>query len=466
MICIDKSSKTPLYLQIYTCIKSDILSGRYTAHSRLPATRQLAKDLGISRNTVDLSYQQLVLEGYITPHPCSGFEVEPIDPVAADNPRLPKEKASPSLPPAKPMLYDFWYPLLDPSFFPLKTWKKLYSSVLNDIAAQKYAAYPARRGEPQLQEAIAAYLFRSRGVHCQAEQVIISCGVQMNLELLLKLFDPAKCSAAIEEPGYTGAKDLLLANHFRVIPLKTDHDGLQTDLLTGCSAGLLYLTPSHQFPTGAVLPANRRMAALDWAEKNHAYLIEDDYDSELRYFSNSVPSLQSFDRSGCVIYMGTFSKVLSPGLRISYLVLPQQLLQRYLSVCGFYLCQVPLANQLTLARFINSGGLERHIRRLRHCCAEKQAAFLKTVRRIFGDKIQISGKDAGLHLLVNVKTTLPSEELVSRAKALGVGVYATKPFWSDPSAASEHQLILGYGGVHQEDFEPALRLLFRAWFAS
>ena len=464
MLYINRSSKTPIYKQIYDSFKEDILTGRYAPQTRLPATRRLAKDLGVSRNTVDLAYQQLVLEGYIVPHACSGFTVEPIAPSTVYQPVKRKDTAEEQQKPKNKIQYDFWYPLLDCSLFPMKTWKKLYCSALSEIGSSKFISYPERHGEPQLQKAIADYLFRSRGVHCAPHQVIISCGIQFNLELLLKLFDPSCCTAAMEEPGYNGVRDLLQANHFRVSPIPVDHDGIVTQHLKDCRASLLYITPSHQFPTGAILPVNRRMEILDWAKQQNAYIIEDDYDSELRYFSNSIPSLQSIDRNDRVIYLGTFSKVLAPGLRISYLVLPPQLLERYRQICGFYLCQVPYTNQLALTEFINSGYLEQHIRRVRHAYSEKQAKFLSAIDRVFGERIHLFSKNAGLHMLADIETTLTSEELIQRAEKVGIRVYSAKFCWSSPATAPEHQLILGYGSIPAQDYEPALRLLYHAWY--
>jgi GntR family transcriptional regulator / MocR family aminotransferase len=463
MIYIDRKSKTPIYMQIYRCIKNDILSGSYTPHSRLPATRQLSQDLGVSRNTVDLAYQQLVLEGYIVSHPGSGYTVEPIPPLAKRIPEKSETLTVKSQQIDEQINYDFWYPLLDCNLFPFKTWKKIYNTMLYKLSTKKYTAYPPRQGEPRLQKAIADYLFRSRGVRCSPERVIISCGIQFNLELLLKLFDPTHCTVAMEEPGYDGVRNLLIANHFPLVPIPVDRDGIQIEKLADCNAGLLYITPSHQFPTGAILSVNKRIKVLDWVEQNDAYIIEDDYDSELRYFSNPIPSLQSFDNNGRVIYLGTFSKVLLPGLRVSYLVLPERLFERYQQICGFFLCQVPVINQLVLAEFINSGHLERHIRRLCHIYGKRQAKFLEAVRLVFGEKMHVLTKDAGLHILADVETPLSSTEMEQRAKKYGIRVYSAKMYWMDPAAAPQHQLILGYGSMHPSEFEPALRLLYKAW---
>lgn len=466
VIFLDRNSGTPLYEQIYVAIREEILSGGLALHERLPATRALAEKLGVSRNTVNFAYQQLALEGYIAPRAGSGYTVEE----AGAGPARAKAPARPPVPDWLPPSaaaprYDLWFPLIDNKLLPGKAWRKAVMDGLSRMESQRVVAYPPHMGEPDLRAALADYLHRARGVSCDPEQIAVSCGMQFNLELLLKQFDPAGRPAAMEEPGYFGARDVFRLNRFSILPVPVEHDGVSTRALRGMRAGLLYLTPSHQFPTGAVLPIRKRMEILEWARQNDAYVIEDDYDSELRYLSMPVPSLQSLDPYGRVIYMGTFSKSLSPALRISYMVLPKQLLAAYRQKGGRLLCQVPLLHQYALTEFIRGGCLERHLNRLRNQYGKRHDAFLAALDRVFGDKVRVLAKRAGVHFLIEVDTALSAQELVRRAAARGIQVYTTEMCWCDPSKTPPHQLLIGYGSIDESEYEPTLRQLRATWAA-
>lgn len=464
MIYLDKTLKKPLYEQIYICIKEEILSGFLPALSTLPATRQLAADLKVSRNTVDAAYQQLVVEGYVTPLVGSGYTVNEI-PRSLPQSEKPRPNGTGTRRTARSRVrYDFWFPLTEMQYFPLKAWRKALLDAMDRLDRRTEITYPDRMGDPALREALCGYLHRSRGVCCSPEQIFVSCGIQFNIELLLKLFDPQRCSVAIEDPGYYGVKNVLLANRFSLQPIPVEKDGLDTGCLSQTDAGLLYITPSHQFPTGTVLSIRKRLDILEWAEKSGAFVIEDDYDSELRYSSMPIPSLQSLDKYDRVIYIGTFSKSLSSSLRVSYMVLPDQLCDRYLKKCGGYLSQVPLLHQYALTGFITGGHYERHLNRLRGVFSKKHDAFLETIQRVFGDKMEVSADDAGLHFQVNVRSPLKQQELATRALKKSVRVYPTEPYYLDKSAIPPHHLLLGYGGLRDCEYEPALQLLYETWF--
>ena len=466
VIFLDRSGGTPLYEQIYVAIREEILSGGLALRERLPATRIMAEKLGVSRNTVNFAYQQLALEGYITPHAGSGYIVAEAGPGHGEQARPQSRPPVPEKPPAPPeRRYDLWFPLIDNTLFPGKAWRKAVLSGLSRMESRRVVAYPPHMGDPGLCEALADYLHRARGVRCEPEQIAVSCGMQINLELLLKQFDPAGRPVAMEEPGYFGARDVFRLNRFSILPVPVEHDGVSTKALRGMRAGLLYLTPSHQFPTGAVLPIRKRMEILEWAQQKDAYVIEDDYDSELRYLSMPVPSLQSLDPYGRVIYMGTFSKSLSPALRISYMVLPKQLLADYRQQGGCLVSQVPLMHQYALAEFIRSGCLERHLNRLRNQYGKRHDAFLAALDRVFGDKVRVLAKRAGVHFLIEVDTDLSARELVRRAADRGIQVYTTEMCWCDPSKTPPHQLLIGYGGIDETEYEPTLRQLRDAWSA-
>lgn len=466
MIYLDRSQKTPLYEQLYICIKNQILFGALPAHTCLPATRRLAADLHVSRNTVDTAYQQLVLEGYISSRIGSGYTVNevyesaPLTSPSAGHPALPQNPQTPVI------RYDFWFPLIRADIFPTKEWKKVLTDAMRRLDSRACIVYPERIGTHELREQLAEHLYRSRGVRCQPDQIVIGAGMQFNIELLLKLFDASTCQVAMEDPGYYGIKDIFTANQFSMLPIPVEKDGLDTDALRQTSAKLLYITPSHQFPTGAVLSIRKRLEILEWAHSSHAFIIEDDYDSELRYLSMPIPSLQSLDKYDCVIYQGTFSKSLSASLRVSYMVLPRRLCQPYQERCGVYLSPVSLINQYALAEFIRQGYYDRHLSRLRNLFCKKHDAFLAAAKQIFGATMQFGAKDAGVHFLVELDTSLTQDQLVQRALDKQVRVYPTEPYYADRSAAPPHQLLLGYGGIRTEDYIPALTLLHQAWYQS
>lgn len=466
MIYINKKAKTPLYEQIYNCIRDEIFTGALAAFSKLPPTRQLASDLNVSRNTVEAAYQQLVAEGYITSHIGSGHMVNQLANQIYKN---TKAQTSPNdydrhKTGRTGVKYDFWYPLIRMQNFPHKDWKKAMTDAMYRLESREYIAYPERTGYYALREVLANYLYKSRGVSCEPNQVIFGCGIQYNLDMVLKLFDPKICNVGIEDPGYDGVKGVFAANHFRMVPIPVRKNGIDTQFLKKTKVELLYITPSHQFPTGTTLPLGKRLEVLDWANKNDAFMIEDDYDSELQYLSAPIPSLQSLDKHGRVIYVGTFSKSLSSSLRISYIVLPKQLCQPYLEKCGSYLCQVPLLNQYALADFIKNGYYSRHLNKLRNIYGKKHDSFLAAIKQVFDDKIKVSGKSIGLHFLVDIDTELTQQELAERALAKKVKVYTTAPYYLDNSNIPPHQLLLGYGGIENSDYVKALTLLYEAWF--
>lgn len=464
MIYLDKKKKVPLYEQLYVCIKDEILSGSLPALTRLPATRQLAADLHVSRNTVDAAYQQLVIEGYLSARMGSGYTVNELSkPMYCDiKPEYFQTSTQSAQEPD--IRYDFWFPLIRASIFPTKEWKKTLSDAMCRLDSRSCIIYPNRNGIYELRQQLAEYLYYSRGVRCQPDQIIISAGTQFNIELLLKLFDPHTCVIGMEDPGYYGIKDIFTVNHFQMVPIPVKKDGLDLDTLHKTEAKLLYITPSHQFPTGTVLPIRKRLDILEWAHKTHAFIIEDDYDSELRYLSMPIPSLQSLDKYDCVIYQGTFSKSLSASLRVSYMVLPRQLCDIYQKTCGMYLSPVSLLHQYALAEFIRQGYFDRHLNRLRNVFSKKHDAFLTAVKQVFGSKIKLGATDAGVHVLADIDTTLTQDELVQRALVQHVRVYATAPYYMDTSSIPPHQLLLGYGGIETVDYVDALSLLYQAWF--
>lgn len=424
MIYVDKKKKEPIYRQLYSSIVAEIFAGAMPAGYRLPATRKLAQELSIGRNTVEKAYQQLEAEGYVRARTGSGFTVEQIpldfsgkEPDEGAQNALQKKEEKPK--------YDFAYGPMAGENFPYKQWRRCVNDVLTEMELQPALYYPDRYGEPALQKAVCGYLKRSRNVLCRPEDILITPGQQYAMEILANLISPEERTFAMEEPGYDGIRKVFEMNEFQIIPIKIQDGSITRESLEHVDAKLLYLTPSHQFPTGAVMPVGERRKILQWAEETETYLIEDDYDSELRYYTNPIPAMQSMDAGARTIYTGTFSK--------------------------------------SLAEFIERGCYEQHINRLRTLYRKKHAALLEAVRNTFGDRVKISGGGAGIHLLMDVKSLLSQEELIARAKTVGIRFYTTKVLYADAKNCPEHQLLLGFPIVPTGSFAEIMEKLAEVW---
>lgn len=479
MLHLDAAADAPLYRQIYHQLKQDILSGALPQGMRLPSIRALARDLRAGRNTVENAYAQLVLEGYVSVLPRSGYRVNVIqrDLHAPEGPAAQgcgkaehREEPAGHLPD-----YDFHYGNLDAATFPYVVWRKLLFAVMEGartgrVASDGMHVYGDAHGDLRLRTELAASLYRSRGVRCTAEQVVMCSGLQPSImavtRLLRREYDEAEQvpQVALEDPAYIGARRAYECFGFRTVPIPVNGDGIDVAALRASSARVVHIAPSHQFPTGAVMPICRRMEVLNWATEHGAWIVEDDYDSELRYDGRPIPSLQSIDRHGRVIYTGTFSKTLSPGMRMSYMVLPEQLAERFRTVFAGFQCTVPWLEQAVLARFMAEGHWERHLRRI--CLAKKRKhdVFVGMATRLMGDGVRIHGHNAGLHLLLEVPGGPGEAALVARAAAHGVRVYPASPFWADARRYPDNCLFIGYGMLSEPDIAAALERLRQAWF--
>lgn len=458
-------SQTPLHLQLYHQLRSRILSGQLQPGQRLPSSRSLAQLLNISRATATLGYGQLLSEGYLEAKHGSGTFVCEQLPEAllqvesksaegtavTPDPRLSeygKSVSETEFPPSTgvPGALNFTYGSPALEALPIKLWQRLLvRHCRTNPAILDYAADPL--GYLPLREAIAQYLAQARGVQCQAEQVMIVNGSQQGLDLTTRLLVNPGEQVAIEDPAYLGARRTFLAQGARLIPLPVDEAGAKVENLEAAPAGirLVYVTPSHQYPTGAVLSLPRRLALLDWAKRHGAWILEDDYDSEFRYGGRPIPALQGLAGSNCTIYIGTFSKVLFPALRIGYLVVPKELVSVFARARWLADRQSPLLEQYALSDLIVEGHLERHIRRMRSLYASKQQILVDALRQTLGERVQIYGERAGLHLMVRLQSAFSDEVLMSRALEAGVvlGSVAANAIEADMGGA----FLLGYANL-------------------
>jgi GntR family transcriptional regulator/MocR family aminotransferase len=475
---LDPSSALPLHRQLYAALRGAILARQLAPGTRLPSTRTLAADLRLSRATVVLAYEQLHAEGYIEGRVGAGTVVARALP--DDAPRGPSPQAPPPAHTALSLsrrgvdlvaaarstglglaskLFHPGLPALDA--FPSATWTRLAARHLRDSPAALLAY-----GEPAdyrpLRVAIAAYLGAARAARCTPEQVIIVGGAQQGLALLARLLLDPGDAAWIEEPGYPGARAALLAAGARLVPVRVDADGL--DVADGIAraprARLAYVTPSHQFPLGATLSLARRLALLAWAGRTGAWIIEDDYDSEYRFTGRPLAALHGLDTAGRVVYLGTFSKVLSPGLRLGYIVAPPDLAEAIIAARNLTDRHPPALEQAILADFIAEGHFARHLRRVRDLAAERQSVLAAAVRDHLGDLLTVSPQPAGLHLVAHLPPG--TDDLAASRRAAAAGLVAPPLSASYLETPQQRGLLLGYASAPPAALRSAAHSLARA----
>ncbi|MDD7641005.1 MAG: PLP-dependent aminotransferase family protein [bacterium] len=458
-----QSGKTSLYEQIYLSIKRDIEDGKISFGEKLPSTRLLAANLNVSRFTVDLAYSQLVSEGYIQSRAGSGFFVCDLSNLYSgiSGAKTSAEgeatgKAQKEAPPCSVRI-DFSPFAVDSAQFPYNTWKKRNREVFDEITDILVAREAA--GDHSLRETIANYLYHARGVHCTPEQILVGAGNEYLLLLLVQILGGGR-SVVMENPTYLQAYHVLCRAGCQVRVGEMDEDGLCCGSLDRGPVDVVYVMPSHQFPVGAVMPFSRRQELLDWAKAAEGrYIIEDDHDSEFRYVGKPIPSLQSGDQDDRVIYFGTFSKSISPALRMSYMVLPRHLSERFYEQFDFYSSTVPTQQQLAVCRFMQSGDFERHLNRMRRVYKAKHDFLLKELKQRPWVK-KVRGENAGLHLVVEVSCACTEEELLEAALQKGVRVYGMNSYRIGPVEQTEPvTLLLGFGGLSEKELSEGLAVL-------
>ncbi len=450
----------PLYQQIYEYIKVQMKEGRLPAGTKLPSTRKLAEHLGVSRSTTQLAYDQLVAEGYLESEPCRGYftaRLETLLRVEQKQKRREKQEGTE----APRYLVDFSLRGIDLEKFPYTLWRRLSRESLGDDNRGLFSAGESK-GDMALRLAICDYLYGARGVNCEPGQLIVGAGNEYLLMLLHQLL--GNQVIAMETPTYRQAFLTFERLGHQVIPIKMDGNGMEREALAASGAKIAYVMPSHQFPTGIVMPIRRRMELLSWAaEENGRYLIEDDYDSEFRYRGKPIPSLQSADTKGRVIYLGSFSRAVAPAIRVSYLMLPEPLLERYETTCSFYASTVSRIDQRILARFIDEGHYERHLNRMRGIYRAKHDALLAALSPL-SDVFTVSGEHAGIHLLLHSKKGRTEQELVRAAKEAGVRIYGLSEFDIGNLGRDEGEgtVLLGYASLTRDEIEQGAALLAAA----
>ncbi len=461
MLTISFHDDKPLYEQLYNHIRNEIESGKIGAGNKLPSKRALSAHLKISVVTVETAYALLAAEGYIYSVPGSGYYAE----------RLPGpfrgERNSiviPQRPAEREYRFDFRTNRVDTELFPFSVWARLSREILSSGGAELLQSCSGK-GVYSLRQAIAEYLRSFRGVEAQTEQIVIGAGGEYLTGLLVQMLGRDKVYG-VEEPGYAKTRRVFSANCHKVVPIALDGSGAKPESLLAQGVQVAHLTPSHHFPLGTVMPAARRHEILSWAySAEDRYIIEDDYDSDFRFSGKPVPALQSLDYANRVVYLNTFTKSLAPSMRIGYMVIPLDLLDRFDERLGFYACTVPVFEQLILAEFIRRGHFERHINRMRKLYLGRRDFFLKTLEASrLSEILEVQSTNAGMHLLLSSRCGLSERELLERAAAEDVRVYGLSEYYSFGGMYDGPGCVIaGYSGMSTEQLTQGIAALERAW---
>lgn len=475
-LALDPASPEPLYRQLYFAIRELILSGRLRPGARLPATRTLARDLGVSRNTVLAAFEQLHAEGYVTGRVGAGsfvsrvlpedvLEARRVPPPMADAGRAPGPSARgrrlAELARSSPKPRPFAPGLPEIAAFPFEEFaRRLQRHWRAPPASFLIGADPM--GWRPLREALAAHLGAARAVRCSADQVLIVNGAQQALDLAARvLIDPGD-QVWIEDPGYAGLEGAILAAGGELVPVPVDEEGLSVaeGRRRAPRARMACVAPSHQYPLGVTMSLRRRLELLEWARTADAFVLEDDYDSEYRYTGRPLAALQGLDSDGRVIYVGTMSKIMFPGLRLGYMVVPEHLVDAFVAVRRVSDTHPPMLAQPALAEFIADGSLAQHIRRMRALYAERQARFLVLARELLDGLLELRPSEAGMHLVGWLPSWVDDRAVSAAAAGLGIEAPALSSFYRHEPP--RRGLVLGYAGLAEAEMRSGLEKLARA----
>ncbi|WP_433748324.1 PLP-dependent aminotransferase family protein [Falsibacillus pallidus] len=459
---IFKEGGVPLYEQLYQHIRQEIITGRLKEGVKLPSIRSLSEKLKISKTTVENAYSQLAAEGYVRSKEKSGLFVEKLDTSFFHGEGTSGEsrdgwKKSTVMPEL-----DFNYSLINPDLFPIKDFEKAHRWALSNFAHFQYGDH---FGEWPLRNLLSTYLRETRGVDCEADQIIIGAGTRYLIGLLVHALELGNASVGYEDPGFDGVRAYLQWSGVKTVPINVDEEGLSIEELRQTNPKAVYTTPAHQFPTGAIMPISRRIELLQWADRTGGYIIEDDFDGEFRYVGRPIPSLQSLDRNERVIYMGSFSKALSPALKISFMVLPKHLANLFrVNLRAIGQTSSGLM-QAILYYLIREGKWHRHLNRARKAYERKYHLLFSELQNGFPQSSSILGSDAGFHMLFKLPG-FSEEEIIEKANEHGIKFYPTAPFWHNKEDAPGDTILLGFGGLSEKEIKAGiavLRKIIESW---
>ena len=459
-IPLEVKSKIPLYEQIYQYIKENIERKKIACYEKLPSTRALASYLEVSRSTVELAYEQLLSEGYIESVAYKGYYVTNIEELYQLDIKAPKQSKEEKKLPEEQYTYDFTSHGVDKNGFPHNIWKKLAKEVYSEEASV-LSRQGDSQGEYMLREEICEYLYQARGVQCSARQVIIASGSDYFVMLLSLILGKNK-KIAFEDPAYKRSYKVFEALGHQLCAIPVDKKGMKVSELKESETDIAYVTPSHQYPLGIVMPLKRRAELLQWVkEKEGRYIIEDDYDSEFRYKGKPIPSLQGYDKNGKVIYMGNFSKSISPSIRVGYMVLPDEILELYYEKKAFLNVTVSKETQLTLGRFLAGGHYARHLNKMRALYKSRHDTLIGALKPMLKN-CSISGENAGVHILLEFPSEAEEKELIEKAKQQGIRVYGLSEYYLK-NIPKNNTILLGFVNMSEEKIKEAVEKLIEIW---
>ena len=455
---IENKGNLPLYEYLYRCIKEDILNGKLKENEKLPSKRKLSSHLKISIITVENAYELLLSGGYIRAQERSGYFVnEGLVKTSKPKPIINEIKQN-----EEELFADFSQNSIRAEFFPFSVWARLMREVLLD-KDKKLLSATEKNGVYELREAISKHLYEFRGMDVSPENIIIGAGSDYLYNMILQFFGNDKIFAA-ENPGYNKIAQIYTAGGAKVEYVSLDNMGISVTELRKSEADIVHISPSHHYPTGIIMPIERRKELLLWAnEEENRYIIEDEYDSEFRFSALPTEPLMSIDRNEKVIYMNTFSKTISPSIRISYMVLPDKLLKRYKEKLGFYSCSVPSFEQYTLSKFINNGFYEQHLSRIKNLYRTNRNVMINAIENSkLKDIVSIHEQDAGLHFLLKFNTQKKDAEIKALCRELKIGISYLGEYLSKAQKGYEHLFILNYSAIDPQRIDEALNRIYEA----
>jgi GntR family transcriptional regulator / MocR family aminotransferase len=472
---LDFDSHTSLYMQVYAYIKTAILQSTLKADEKLPSLRNLALESGISVTTIELAYNQLLVEGYIRSRAKSGFYVNNIDTKSGFDQYDDKVYQPDSL----LQLSDIYREqvFFDPSCFDFIKWKKCINSVLNDFP-ELLLEEGAPQGELALRSQISKYIYQARGVACSPEQIIIGAGTQQLMNLLSNILVQSGIKKiSFEDPGYKASRSAFVDRGFDVLSIPVSNEGINIEVLPVGEKTAVYVSPSNQFPMGFVMPISRRYSLLDWSYSNGSIIIEDDYDSELRYFGKPIPALKSLSKenrrengklqsteNATVVYLGSFSSTLFNSIKISYMVLPDSLLSIFRNYLKDYNQTCSKLEQLTLSLYMQKGFYQTNIKKLRSLYSQKAHLASEIITKTMKSNVKILNSNSGVHMLLEVDSKKSQEQLCTSAAALGISVLPVSNFTFREMGSPFSKLIFYYTRIPLGEIPKAIEDLNMAWF--
>ena len=453
-IPIDRDGNIPLIKQIYQYLREQILCGALQEGDKLPSTRELANYLGVSRNTILDAYEQLIAEGFlITQRGAGTFIAEGTFLERRNRQKMTVSKSTKLV----TDVIDFRSGIPDLTLFPRKVWAKLSQETWNDAEALTFG-YDQPEGRLELREVLSSYLFRTRGVSCHPEQIIITSGATQALTLLAKLLLSPDDHVVIEDPITTDIQTIFQATGASLYPIPVDEKGINTALLPKhLCPEFIFITPSHQFPLGSTLPIQRRIELIEYVRQKNSYIVEDDYDSEFRFEGLPISSLQGLEEER-VVYIGSFSKILSPALRIGYVILPYHLIDHGRELKWFSDLHTPSIDQLVLARFIKNGYLERHILKMKKLYKRRRDLLMSELKKSFSEKVTFLGYSTGLHIVTEWKDIIFSEQVMKRLEESHVKIYPVEDH-SINKGKHRNRMIIGYGHLRSVEITEGVQRL-------